>query len=155
MIYRPRQSQSMPSFFHRWIITTLAVLVADLFCDGIKIDGPMGYLVAPLLLGVLNAILKPLLLLLSLPLLVFTLGLFLMVINAILLMLTSALMGDAFRVDHFGWAFIGGLIISVVTIIGNLLAKFGGGSRVQIRRTRSREKDRRLNDDDDGPVIDV
>ena len=143
----------LPSFFHRWLVTTLAVLVADLFCDGIRIHGPAGLLVAPLLLGVLNAIVKPLLLLLSLPLLVFTLGLFLMVINAVLLMLTSSLMGDAFQVDGFGTAFLGALIISVVTIIGNSFARIGN-SRIKVQRPDRRPPERR-DDDDDGPVIDV
>jgi len=154
MILQSRQSEQLPSFFHRWIVTTLAVLIADIFCPGIAINGPVGLLVAPLLLGILNALLKPLLMILSLPLLLFTLGFFLMVINAILLMLTSWLMGPAFVVDGFGWAFIGALIISVVTIIGNFLARFGGG-RLRVQRKRRREEPQRLDDDDDGPVIDV
>ena len=143
----------LPSFFHRWLVTTLAVLVADLFCEGIHIHGPAGLLVAPLLLGVLNAIVKPLLLLLSLPLLVFTLGLFLMVINAVLLMFTSSLMGDAFQVDGFGTAFLGALIISVVTIIGNSFARIGN-SRIKFQHPGRRPSERR-DDDDDGPVLDV
>ena len=143
----------LPSFFHRWLVTTLGVLLAEFICDDIVIKGASGLLVAPLLIVVLNAIVKPLLLLLSLPLLVLTLGLFLMVINAFLLLLTSSLMGDTFQVHTFGTAFLGALIISVVTIIGNTFARIGN-SRIKFHRPGRRPPERR-DDDDDGPVIDV
>ena len=75
----------LKEFLQRWIITTAAVLVAAQIVTGIKYDSGRALLIATLVLGLLNAFLRPLLLLLSLPLLVLTLGLFTLIINALLL----------------------------------------------------------------------
>ena len=95
-------------------------------------------LLATLVLGALNAFLRPLLLLGCLPLLILTLGLFLLVINAGLLMLTGKLV-DGFTVDGFGAAFWGALIISIVTLIANKLTG-GGQSNFQFRRAKQNGK---------------
>lgn len=137
-------------FFQRWIISTVAVLVATFILrDGITFGNWRDLLVATLLLGLLNSFLRPLLVLLSLPLLVVTLGLFSIVINAVLLLLVSALLGDHFQVDGFWNAFWGALIISVVSLVLNSLTGTGG-TRVTVQRTRApKSKD---NDED---VIDI
>ncbi|MGK5530706.1 phage holin family protein [Streptomyces sp. URMC 129] len=72
-------------------------------------------LIVALIFGLVNLIVKPVVKLLSLPLLILSLGLFTLVINALMLMLTSALAGDAFEVDGFWPALLGGLIISIVS----------------------------------------
>ena len=96
----------MKLFLQRWLINTLAVLVATYIVPGISYARPIDLVVAALILGILNAILRPLLLLLSLPLLIFTLGLFTLVINALLLLLASKLVGEPhFHVDGFWSAF--------------------------------------------------
>ncbi|MEM6886377.1 MAG: phage holin family protein, partial [Verrucomicrobiota bacterium] len=69
----------------RWLLTMLSVWVAAFFLDGITYDGWQALAIAALVLGILNAIIKPILTLLSLPLLLLTLGLFLLVINAVIL----------------------------------------------------------------------
>ncbi len=145
---------AMKSFFQRWLINTLAVLVATYVVPGISYDKPVDLVVAALVLGILNAILRPLLLLLSLPLLIFTLGLFMFVINAFLLLLVSKLLGEShFQVAGFGPAFFGALVISIVSLVLNSLTGTGD-SRVSVRRGKS-PPPTPPRDDGGGPVIDV
>ena len=87
----PNNPKPVQSFLKRWTVTTLAVMAADIICPGIEIKDLTGVIMAPLVLGLLNAFIRPLLLLLSLPLLILTLGIFLWVINALLLLFTSHL----------------------------------------------------------------
>jgi putative membrane protein len=138
-------------FFKRWAITTIAVLVAEFVVPGIRYDNWIGLIVATLVLGLLNAILRPLLMLLSLPLVIFTLGLFILVINAGLLYVVGQM--KHFHVDTFGAAFWGALIISVVSIILNSLTGTGE-TRVHVQGGKARRPARK-SDDDNGPVIDV
>src|SRR5215210_1998494 len=103
--------EKLKAFIQRWIISTVAVLVASHVVPGISYGHWGVLLVATLVLGLLNSFLRPILMLLSLPLLIFTLGLFTLVINAVLLLLVSALLGkDHFRVDGFWTAVWGALI---------------------------------------------
>jgi putative membrane protein len=152
----------LKEFLKRWAVTTVAVLVAAYVVDGIHYDRNnwMALLVATLLLGLLNAFLRPLLWVVSLPLLVLTLGLFTLVINAGLLYLVGRLV-KGFHVDSFRAAFWGGLVISVVSIVLNLIT---GGGRLQVRVQKGQPKAPRRSppidkrgggDDDDGPIIDV
>ena len=139
------------TFFQRWIINTVAVLVAGWLVTGINYERTADLFLASLLLGVLNAFLRPLMLLLSLPLLIFSLGLFTLVINAGLLYLVGMMLKPSFRVDSFWSAFWGALIISFVSIVLNVVT---GVSRVQVDRKKS---DTNRNDPPggNGPVIDV
>jgi len=107
---------------------------------------------AALLLGILNAFVRPILMLIALPLLIFTLGLFTFVINALLLYFVGFLLKPNFYVDSFGYAFLGALIISIVSIALNVLT---GGGRFAVRYHRSTPSKKPGNDDDDKPVIDV
>ena len=151
-------------FIHQFVVGTLAVLVAVNVVSGITYDTPANLLLASLVLGALNAFLRPLLLLGCLPLLILTLGLFLIVINAILLQLTSGLMTgltgnpDSFVVEDFWSAIWGALVISIVTLMANSLTG-NGKSKVHFQPAqqpkRPPEKRAYDHDDDDGPVIDV
>jgi len=151
-------------FIHQFVVGTLAVLVAVNVVTGITYDSTANLLLASLVLGALNAFLRPLLLLGCLPLLILTLGLFLIVINAILLQLTGGLMvgltgnPDSFVVEDFWSAIWGALVISIVTLIANSLTG-NGKSKVHFQRARQPkrppEKPGYDHDDDDGPVIDV
>jgi putative membrane protein len=132
------------------VINTLAVLVAvSILRHSIDYGGPLDLFVASLLLGILNAVLRPVLMLLTFPILIVTLGLFRFVINALLLLLVGWLLGSHFSVHGFWAAFWGALIISLVSSILNVLT---GSSRMRVRRPR-RPPD--PPDDGDGPVIDV
>jgi len=105
----------MKAFFARWASTTFAVFVATgLLHDGIKTDSFEALVWAGLLLGILNAIVRPVLLVLSLPLIVLSLGFFILLINAFLLSVVGWLI-PGFRVDGFGWAVLGAIVISFVS----------------------------------------
>jgi putative membrane protein len=136
-------------FLGNWAINTLAVAVAVMILRGhISYgDKPENLLIAALLLGILNAFVRPILMLIALPLLIFTLGLFTLVINALLLCFLAKLL-PFFQVDSFGFAFLGAIIISIVSIALNVLT---GNARVSIQRRPPPKKP----DDDDKPVIDV
>ena len=143
----------MRKFLKSWAINTLAVLVAVYIVPGIRFtdNSLLTPLITSLVLGILNAFIRPVLMVLAMPLLIFTLGLFTLVINAFLLYLVSILLSHHFAVDSFGAAFLGALIISIVSLVLNLLT---GGGRTKVRFERRRQppnSDRGGN----GPVIDV
>jgi putative membrane protein len=144
-------SQSLLSFIKRWLITAVAVALAAQIVPGIDCPTALGLALAALLLGLLNAFVRPVMLLLSLPLLIFTLGFFILLINAVLLYVVGHILKD-FHVRTFSAAFWGALIISIVSLVLNALTKTNG-SIVQIRRG---SPPRRPPDDPgNGPVIDV
>ncbi|WP_447977900.1 phage holin family protein [Candidatus Nitrospira bockiana] len=103
----------------RFSVTGLAVFLASQIVSGIQVDTLSAGLAAVLLLALLNAVVRPLLYLLSLPFIVLTLGLFMVVINALLLKLVAWLV-DGFHVAGFWPAFWGALLISVVSSVLNL-----------------------------------
>jgi putative membrane protein len=142
-------------FLQSWLINTLAVLVACYIVPGIHFGANSGFVapfIASLVLGILNAFIRPVLMLLALPLLIFTLGLFTLVINALLLYFVGILLAPHFVVDSFGSAFLGAIIISVVSIALNVLT---GTSSTRVRFQRHRPPPGGKDDGGDGPVIDV
>jgi putative membrane protein len=137
-------------FLGNWAINTLAVAVAVIILrNHISYGNKIGnLLLASLVLGILNAFVRPILMLIALPLLIFTLGLFTLVINALLLCMISVLL-PFFHVDTFGYAFAGAAIISIISMALNALT---GNARIIVQR---RPPPSRKSDDDNGPVIDV
>lgn len=114
----------MGSALGRFIATAIAFWVADYLLAGISFgsEGIMPVLIVALIFGVVNALVKPIVSLLSLPVTILTLGLFTFVINAAMLGLTAWLAGDLFNVDGFVSALLGSLIISIVgSVVGGLL----------------------------------
>ena len=105
------------------MVNTAAVLAAVYMVPGIRFkdDSLWTPFVTSLVLGILNAFIRPILMVLALPLLIFTLGLFTLVINALLLTFVSFLLGRHFEVDSFGAAFLGALVISIVSLVLNLI----------------------------------
>lgn len=128
------------------------MLVAASVVKGIRYDSVPGLFVASLLLGILNASLRPVLLLLSLPLLIFSMGIFVLVINAGLLYLVGQLV-KTFHVDGFWPAFWGALIISVISMFANAL--FGLNPKRVQAPPGSRPPPPPRPGDGQGPVIDV
>ncbi len=117
----------MIKFFVRWAINALALWVAILVVPGIDFDGDWtGLLWLALIIGLLNALVRPLLKFLTCPLILLTLGLFTIVINTILLMLTSSI-GQALNlglsVDGFWPAVLGSIVISIVSVIMSLILR--------------------------------
>ena len=98
----------------RWLILSAAIMVAAYLFPGIEVSGFGSALFAALVLGILNAFFRPILIILTLPINILTLGLFTFVINAFLLMMTSGVIGGL-HVAGFGSALLGSLIISVVS----------------------------------------
>ena len=128
-------------------------MVAAALVRGIHYASIYDLLVAGLLLGLLNSFAKPVLLLLSLPFLILTLGLFTLVINALLLYTVGNLMStSSFHVDGFGPAFWGGWVISITSILLNaLIGRTGDPPKTPPRRP-SQPPGSGL---ESGPVIDV
>ena len=149
--------EGLVKFLQRWLVTTIGVLLADVWVDGIRHQSFGVVLEASLLLGLLNAFVRPLLMVISLPLLVFTLGLFTLVINAVLLSLVGGMLQPGFVVEGFGSAFWGGVIISAVSLVVNGFLGRGVRVRVQgdVRGSTGRRRTPRKDDDGGGPVIDV
>jgi putative membrane protein len=141
--------ESLKQFFQRWVVSTVAVLVATYVVPGIRYERWPDLLIATLVLGLLNSFLRPLLMLVSLPLLILTLGLFTLVINALLLLVVNWLLSPKFIVEGFKAAFLGALVISVVSLLLNLVT---GAGRAKVTVQRKTRNDR---DDGGGPVIDV
>ena len=124
----------MAGFLLRALIASLGLWAAEYVLDGLTIDDAMTLVLAGLLLGVVNAIVRPFVLLLSLPALLVTLGLFLLVINAAMLGLV-ALMLRGFHIDGFWTAIGGSLIVSLVSWVGSWF--IGSRGRVEIIRHKN------------------
>ena len=105
-------------FLARLVLNALAIGVAAWFVPGLHLQGPGTALFAGLILGVVNVLVKPVLILLTLPLTLVTLGLFLFVVNALCLGATAALV-PGFAIDGFGAAFLGALVVTLVSWILN------------------------------------
>ncbi len=100
----------------RWLILTAAIMFTSYILDGIQVSGFFSALLAAAILSVLNVFLRPVLILLTLPFNILTLGLFTFVINAILLMMVSGVI-SGFTVRDFSSALFGSLLISIVNAV--------------------------------------
>ena len=149
-----KSGSTIKRFLQGWAITTFVVLVAATLLPGIDYSNDWKVLLlASLLLGVLNAVIRPVLMLVALPLLILTLGLFMLVINALLLLLVGEIV-SGFEVKSFGTAVLGAIIISVITLLLNTITGTGK-SRIQIKRGSRPSRPPGRDDDGGGPVIDV
>ena len=101
-------------FLARLLLNGVAIVLAAYVLPGLHVDGPVPALLAGIILGFVNAIVRPVLFLLTLPLTLITLGLFIFILNAVCFALTAALV-PGFSVDGFGWALLGALLVSVVS----------------------------------------
>ncbi len=110
----------MAKLILRALIGALGLWLAARLVAGISVDSFTTLLIAAVVLGIVNAIVRPVVFLLTLPLTILTLGLFLLVINAAMLGLTAMLL-DGLRVDGPVAAILGSIVISVVSWIGHLL----------------------------------
>ena len=117
----------------RLLINAAALWAATRIVPGISYDGDWTTLfIVALVFGVINVAVRPVLMLLTLPFLILTLGLFTFVLNGLMLWLTSAVsdgLGLGFRVDGFGAAFFGALVVTVVSFLLSMLVSSGAGDR--------------------------
>jgi len=105
-------------FLIRVVLNGIAIIVAAYFVPGLRLSGPGAALVAGAILGFVNAIIKPVLFLLTLPVTLLTLGLFIFVLNAACLGLTAAVV-PGFDIDGFWGALFGALVVTIVSWILN------------------------------------
>ena len=102
----------------RIAITALALLLVSKVVVGVSVDGLLPAVLAAVVLGLLNALVRPVLVILSLPITMVTLGLFILVINGALFVLTASFI-DGFAVSSFFAAVLGSVIVSIISTIGN------------------------------------
>jgi putative membrane protein len=115
----------------RWVILTTSIIMASYLLEGIHISGFFSAFFAAAALGILNALFRPVLLLLTLPINVLTLGLFTFVINALMLKMASGII-PGFEVHGFWTAVIGSLIISVISwLLNSFISDRGRVERVE------------------------
>jgi len=118
----------MPGILLRWLITTIAVLIVPYVVSGVTVEGVGSALIAAAFLGILNALVRPLLILLTLPLTIVTLGFFILVINALLFELAAAV-APGIHVASFWSALFASIIVSIVSWLVNSAVSGGGGER--------------------------
>jgi putative membrane protein len=123
----------MKGILIRFLVTGVAVLLAGQIVPGIEIQSPAAGMAAVILLALLNAIVRPVLYLLSIPVIILTLGLFMLIINALLLQFTAFLV-KGFVVAGFWPSFWAALLISLVSSVLNLLISEEGRIQVAVHR---------------------
>jgi putative membrane protein len=109
-----RKEKLVMSFLLQWLVSGLAIIITAYLLPGVKVTGFFAALVTALILGLINAFIWPLLILLTLPLNILTLGLFTLVINALLILLAAAIV-PGFSVQGFWWALLFGLVLAVIS----------------------------------------
>lgn len=126
----------MPGFLIRWLIVALGLWVAEQILPGIEIADVPTLLLAALLLGFVNAIVRPVVVLLTLPITLVTLGIFLLVINGAMLELVAWLLPKV-HVASFGDAFLGALIVSITGWAASSLVGSSGRVEMIVMERRS------------------
>jgi putative membrane protein len=120
-MFGPSNTEKVLSYVIQCLLLALSIWVAAKLVDGIHLVGWQSTLIVAVILGLLNGFLKPMLSLIALPLTILTLGLFSIVINSVLLLLTSWIAKHSsevnFYVDDFLSAVLGAIIISIVSIV--------------------------------------
>ena len=119
-------------FLLHWAITALALWVASLLFKGLKFDNAGSLIISALLLGLANALVKPLLIVLTLPLTLVTFGLFILVINALMILLVAWIV-KGFKVSGFWTAFFASIFISLLSVLmGALVSEGDPGTEIQM-----------------------
>ena len=129
----------MPGFIIRLAINILGLWVADALVPGLVIRGAGTFVLAGILLGVVNALVRPILLLLTLPFTIITLGLFILVINAAMLGLVSIFLED-FTLSGFPAAFWGALVVSLTSAFTSYLIGPTGSVEVMVARSDQKKR---------------
>lgn len=109
-------------FITKMLLAAAALLLVAEIIDGVTVDGIYPAIIGAVILGILNAVVRPILVVLTLPVTIVTLGLFILVINALLFWFAASFL-DGFTVDGFWAAFLGSLVVTVISSIGNRYIK--------------------------------
>jgi len=129
----------MKGLFFRWFVLTAAIMFASYVVEGIHVTGFFSAFFTAAILGILNAFFRPILIVLTLPINIMTLGLFTFIINAMMLKMASGLI-SGFEIYGFWPALFGSLVISIVSWVLNSLVNEKG--RVEVIDLQKRDKDR-------------
>ena len=117
----------------RWVLNVVGLFVADRMLDGVQVADTLDFFMAAVVLGLVNAVVRPIAILFTLPATVFTMGLFLWVINGGMLLLVSELMSTV-HVDGLWTAMLGSLVIGLVAWLGNMFIGPKGKVEVMVVR---------------------
>ncbi len=128
----------MIGFLLRWSVNLLALVIAGSLIEGIRIESIEMSILAAGVLGIVNAVLRPIVLFLTLPINILTLGLFTLVINAIMLEVVASLV-PGLTIENFRSAFLGGLLISVISWLMNIFIS-GEGKVVFIKGEKKNDR---------------
>jgi putative membrane protein len=124
--------QHLLPFLLHWAVTALSLWLASRVFKGLRFDGGKTLLISALLLGLANAVVRPVLVVLTFPLTLLTFGLFLLVINALMLMLVARLV-RGFSISGFGTAFLASIFVAVLSLVMGALVSIGDpGSEIQL-----------------------
>lgn len=108
----------MRTFILRILTNAIALVVTAALLPGITVTNDLGpLLIVALILTIVNALVRPIMILLTCPFVILTLGLFILVVNAFALQIAASLAGDNFMIDGFGWALSGGIIMAIVNMV--------------------------------------
>jgi len=117
----------------RWIINSLAILIVIYIVKGIEVANPITVIVAAFVLGIINAFLRPLIILITLPITIFTFGLFTFFINGFLFYMVSKIV-KGFVITGFWPAFFGALIFSIISLLLSLLITKEGKIEIKFKK---------------------
>ena len=109
-------------FLAEWLVRAFVLVITTYIVPGFRIDSFTTALIIAAVLAILNLLLKPILVILTLPATILTLGLFMFIINAILLLITSSII-EGFKIDSFITAIVASIVITVVSSLVNLIIK--------------------------------
>jgi putative membrane protein len=127
----------MPGIFIRWLTTTAAIVATAYLLDGIQVSGFFSAVFAAAVLGILNAVLRPIALLLTLPINILSLGLFTFIINALMLKMASGII-PGFGVYGFWTAIFGSLLISVISwLLNSFISEKGTVTSIHVQHGRA------------------
>ena len=112
----------MRSFLAHWLVVAIALFATAYILPGVRVDSWIALAVAALVLGLVNAVVRPVLLILTLPITVLTLGLFYLVVNGLAFGL-AALIVPGFSIDGFGWAILGALMMSLFSWFAGMFTR--------------------------------
>lgn len=125
----------MRGFFARLFITAFGLWMADMVLSGLWFEGALSLWVAAFLLGIVNAFVRPVVIFLTFPITLFTLGLFLFIVNGAMVMLVAWIM-RSFHIDGLGWAVLASIIVGLTGWVAN--AYVGNRGKVERWRTTTR-----------------
>jgi len=117
---------AMRNYIIRWLINAVGLLIVSKLMQSIEIDGVLTAIVAAAVIGIINIFLRPILLILTLPINILTLGLFTLVINGIIFYFVGNIV-EGFHVTGYLAAFLGALILSIINVLATFLIGMGKG----------------------------